>query len=60
MVEASAHDLPLRLSQAARVLGVPTREVARLVRERRIRHVMVDGIAHIPQDGVDEHRPTGR
>lgn len=46
----------LRLSQAARLLGVETREVVRLVHERQIRHVMVDGIAHIPADAVDEYR----
>lgn len=46
----------LRLSQAARLLGVETREVARLVHERAIRHVMIDGIAHIPADAVDEYR----
>jgi hypothetical protein len=35
---------------------VETREVARLVHEREIRHVMVDGIAHIPVDAVEEYR----
>lgn len=59
MVESSADGRPLRLSQAARAMGVPTRAVARLVYERTIRHVMVDGIAHIPQDAVDEYRSTG-
>jgi len=48
----------LRLSQAARRLDLPTRDVARLVHERRIRHIMVDGIAHIPVDAVDEYRAT--
>jgi excisionase family DNA binding protein len=48
----------LRLSQAARQLGIPTRDVARLVHERRICHIMVDGIAHIPVYAVDEYRAT--
>lgn len=51
-------DTALRLSQAARLLGVETREMARLVYERAIRHVMIDGIAHIPADAVDEYRST--
>lgn len=46
----------LRLSQAARALGVETREVARLVYERRIQFVMIDGIAHIPDDAVEAYR----
>ena len=48
----------LRLSQAARQLGIPTREVVRLVHERRIRHVMIEGIAHIPADAIQEYRAT--
>ena len=46
----------LRLSQAARQLDIPTRDIVRLVHERRIRHVMVDGIAHIPADAIEEYR----
>ena len=38
---------PLRAAQAARRLGIPTKELLRLVYERRIRYVMVDGIAHV-------------
>jgi hypothetical protein len=33
-----------------------TATVVRLVHDRKIRHVMVDGIAHVPEDAVDEHR----
>lgn len=58
MTGRDASPTVFRLSQAARQLGVPTRDVARLVHERRIRHVMVDGIAHIPVDAVDEYRAT--
>lgn len=47
---------PLRASEAARRLGVSTRELLRLIHERKIRYVMIDGIAHIPADAVDEYR----
>lgn len=47
---------PLRASEAARRLGVPTKEIIRLVYERRLRHVMIDGIAHIPKDALEEYR----
>lgn len=50
----------LRLAQAARALGVETLEVARLVYDRRIGFVMVDGIAHIPTEALDEFRSSGR
>jgi excisionase family DNA binding protein len=46
----------LRASEAARRLGVPTKEVLRLVRDRQIRYVMVDGIAHVPDDAFEEYR----
>ncbi len=46
----------LRASEAARRLGIPTKEVLRLVRERQIRFVMVDGIAHVPDDAPEEYR----
>ena len=47
---------PLRATEAARRLGMPTRELLRLVYERRIRYLMVDGIAHVPEDAIDEYR----
>jgi hypothetical protein len=47
---------PLRAAQAARKLGIPTKELLRLVYERKIRYVMVDGIAHVPIDAVEEYR----
>jgi excisionase family DNA binding protein len=47
---------PLRATEAARRLGIPTRELLRLVYEQRIRYVMVDGIAHVPEDAIDEYR----
>lgn len=47
---------PLRLTQAARALELPTRDVTRLVHEHKIRYVVIDGIAHIPADAIDEYR----
>ena len=47
---------PLRAAQAARRLGIPTKELLSLVYERKIRYVMVDGIAHVPIDAVEEYR----
>ena len=47
---------PLRAADAARQLGMPTRDLLVLIREHQIRYVMVDGIAHIPIDAVEEYR----
>ena len=47
---------PLRATEAARRLGISTKDLLRLVHERKIRYVMVDGIAHIPIDAIDEYR----
>ena len=47
---------PLIAAEAARRLGLPTKELLRLVYERKIRYVMVNGIAHIPEDALDEYR----
>jgi excisionase family DNA binding protein len=46
----------LRASQAARRLDISTKDLLRLVHERRIRYVMIDGIAHVPVDALDEFR----
>jgi excisionase family DNA binding protein len=46
----------LRASEAARRLDVPTKELLRLVYERKIRFVMVDGVAHVPSDAIEEYR----
>jgi excisionase family DNA binding protein len=46
----------LRATQAARNLGIPTKELQRLVHEHKIRYVMVRGMAHIPVDALDEYR----
>jgi len=46
----------LRASEAARRLDTTTTELLRLVYERKIRYVMVRGMAHIPTDALDEYR----
>lgn len=46
----------LRASEAARRIGISTKELLRLVYDRRIRYVMVDGIAHIPIDALEEYQ----
>lgn len=44
----------LRATVAARRLGMPTRDLLRLIYDRRIRFVMVNGIADVPEDAVIE------
>ncbi len=46
----------LRASEAARRLQMPTKDLLRLVHERKIRYVMIKGIAHIPSEALDEYR----
>ncbi|MGO8823902.1 MAG: hypothetical protein ACLQU9_01525 [Acidimicrobiales bacterium] len=46
----------LRASEAARRLDMPTKEILRLIHSREIRYELVDGIAHIPSDALDEYR----
>jgi hypothetical protein len=44
----------LTASEATRRLGIPTKESLRFVHERKIRFLMVKGIAHVPDDAVAE------
>ncbi|MCD9622783.1 hypothetical protein [Rhabdothermincola salaria] len=46
----------LRASEAARRLGIPTKDLLRLIHDRMIRYVMIDGIAHVPVDAIDDYR----
>ena len=46
----------LRATEAARRLGIPTKDLVRLLYERKIRYVMVRGMAHVPEDAVEEYR----
>ena len=47
---------PLRASEAARRLGIPTKELVRLMHDRRIAYVMIKGIAHVPVEAIEEYR----
>ncbi len=49
-------DTVLRATEAARRLEMPTKELLRLVQTKQIRYVMIDGIAHVPEDAIDEYR----
>ncbi len=46
----------LTLAEAARASGIAGIELAQAVVERRIGVVMVEGIAHIPEDALEEFR----
>lgn len=46
----------LTITEASRRLGLDGKDVIRAMREGRIRYVMVEGIAHIPEDALDEFR----
>lgn len=55
-ISDKAHQIgALTLVEAARSSGIPGRELARAIVERQIRVVMVEGIAHIPEDALDEY-----
>lgn len=46
----------LRATDAAKRLGIPTKDLLRLIYDREIRYVMVDGIAHVPEDAIEDYR----
>ncbi len=37
---------------------MPTSELLRLIHDRQIRYVMVDGIAHVPDDAIVEYQTS--
>lgn len=47
---------PLRATVAARRLGMSTSDLLRLIHDRQIRYVMIDGIAHVPDDVIVEYQ----
>lgn len=49
----------LRAPEAARRLDMRTRDLLQLIFDRRIRYVMINGIAHIPEDAIAEYRARG-
>jgi hypothetical protein len=46
----------LRASEAARPLDIATKELSGLIHWHAIRSVMVDGIAHVPNNALEEYR----
>ena len=46
----------LRAPEAARRLGITTKEVLRLMYDRELRTIVVKGIAHVPESAIDEYR----
>jgi riboflavin biosynthesis pyrimidine reductase len=46
----------LSLSEAARRLDIPLRQMVQIVYDRAIRYVMVEGIPHVTKDALDEYR----
>jgi hypothetical protein len=48
----------LPASEAARRPKVPTKALLRHIHHRAVRTVMVDGIAHVPVDAVEECHTT--
>ena len=54
--ECLMSDEPLSLTQAARRLGITTREIAVLVDEGKIRYVIHRGMVHILPEALDEYR----
>ncbi|HKY16971.1 MAG TPA: hypothetical protein VJM33_18740 [Microthrixaceae bacterium] len=51
---SAEHALPA--TQAARRLGITTKEVLRLMHARELRIIMVKGIAHVPESAIDEYK----
>jgi excisionase family DNA binding protein len=49
-------DEPLRTAEAARRLGITTKDLLRLIYDRKIGYVMDKGIAHVPESAIDEYR----
>jgi hypothetical protein len=47
---------PLIAAEAARRLEMPLKELLRLTVHRKIRFVMVNGIAHYPEDALEDYR----
>ena len=47
---------PLRATVAARRLGIATSDLLRLIHDRQIRYVMLDGIAHVTDDAIVEYQ----
>jgi broad specificity phosphatase PhoE len=51
-------DIARRVSQAARELGMSTKEVLTLAHQGTLGYVLRDGIAHIPPAAIQEYLAT--
>jgi len=49
-------ETPLRATEAARRLGIPTKDLLVLIHERKIGYVMRRGIAHVPIEAIEQYR----
>jgi excisionase family DNA binding protein len=52
------HETALRASEAARRLGISTKQLLALIHAREIDFVMRDGIAHVPESAIEEYRAS--
>lgn len=52
------NDTALRASEAARRLGISTKELLALIHARDIEFVMQDGIAHVPESAIEKYRAS--
>lgn len=50
----------LRASEAARRLGMTTKELLALIHAREIDFVMENGIAHVPESAIEKYRATSK
>ena len=50
------HETAFRASEAARRLGIPTKELLALIHAKEIDYVMRDGIAHVPESAIESYR----
>ena len=46
----------LRASEAARRLGISTKQLLALIHAREIDYVMQEGIAHVPESAIEKYR----
>ncbi len=52
------NDTALRASEAARRLGISTKQLLALIHAREIDYVMREGIAHVPESAIEEYRTS--
>ena len=52
------NDTVLRVSEAARRLGISTKQLLALIHAREIDYVMREGIAHVPESAIERYRAS--